>query len=300
MSNSFSERHISLGRDTIHGNIFTLSKEARRRHLYAVGSTGAGKTTFLQSLIAQDIHLGRGVCVIDPHGDMAEAVASIIPRHRINDVIYFDVGDREFPIGFNPLADRGNADQRELVASQIVATFKGLWRDSWGEWLEYLLKNTLLALMERRGVDVSLLSIQLMLNDAKYRDHILAGIKDPVVLGFWRDYFETMQSREQHDRISSTLNKAGKLVLSPVLRNIIWQRRSGFDLGKVMDEGKVLIVNLAKGKIGADNANLLGSLLVSDIASRAMERAGQAEENRRDFYLYIDEFQNFTTDSLRP
>lgn len=289
---------LLLGREVMGGHFERLSQDQRRRHLYTVGSTGAGKTTFLQSLILQDIHLGRGVCVIDPHGDMAEEIANCIPRHRMNDVIYFDAGDREHPIGFNPLSGWDNYDQRELVASQIVSTFKGLWRDSWGEWLEYLLKNTLLALLERRGVAVSLLSIPRMLEDPEYRAHILAGVHDPVVKGFWQDYFGGFGNREQHERISSTLNKAGKFVLSPVLRNILGQKKSGFDMTAVMDEGKVLIVNLAKGKIGEDNANFLGSLIVSDIVGRAMQRADRPEASRRDFHLFIDEFQSLTTDSF--
>lgn len=298
MSKTNRTSHVLLGRESVGGAFAHLTQDQRRRHLYTVGSTGAGKTTFLQSLILQDIHLGRGVCVIDPHGDLAEEIANCIPRHRMNDVIYFDAGDREYPIGFNPLAGWRESDRRELVASQIVATFKGLWRESWGEWLEYLLKNTLLAILERKGVAVSLLSIPRMLDDPAYREHILAGVHDPVVKGFWRDYFGGFANREQHERISSTLNKAGKFVLSPVLRNILGQTRSGFDMTRVMDEGKVLIVNLAKGRIGEDNANFLGSLIVSDIVGRAMQRADRPEELRRDFHLYIDEFQSLTTDSF--
>ncbi len=298
MTDFFTTDDLILGRDTNGSGLRVLSQDQRRRHLYTIGSTGAGKTTFLQSLILQDIHLGRGLCVIDPHGDLAEEIADSIPKHRLNDVIYFDVGDRDHPIGFNPLTGWEKQDQRELVASQIVSTFKGLWRDSWGEWLEYLLKNTLLALLERRGVAISLLSISKMLEDPLYRDHILAGVQDPVVLGFWKDYFGSFGMREQHERISSTLNKAGKFVLSPVLRNIIGQKISSFDMTEVMDEGKILIINLAKGKIGEDNANFLGSLIVSDIVGRAMQRANCREEDRVDFHLTIDEFQNFTTDSF--
>ncbi|MDB4020212.1 type IV secretion system DNA-binding domain-containing protein [Planktomarina temperata] len=298
MSKASVKTQLMLGREGVGGAFACMDQDQRRRHLYTVGSTGAGKTTFLQSLILQDIHLGRGVCVIDPHGDMAEEIANCIPRHRMNDVIYFDAGDREHPIGFNPLSGWENDDQRELVASQIVSTFKGLWRDSWGEWLEYLLKNTLLALLERRGVAVSLLSIPRMLEDPEYREHILAGVRDPVVKGFWQDYFGGFGSREQHERISSTLNKAGKFVLSPVLRNILGQKKSGFDMTRVMDDGKILIVNLAKGKIGEDNANFLGSLIVSDIVGRAMQRAHRPEASRRDFHLFIDEFQSLTTDSF--
>lgn len=298
MNSSNHKPHVLLGYRLSHNGIFCLDRETRRRHLYTIGSTGAGKTTFLQSLINQDIHKGRGLCLIDPHGDLAEDIIDNIPRERINDVIYFNVGDREYPLGFNPLSGWKDAHERELVASQLVATFKGQWGDSWGEWLEYLLKNTLMALLERRGVAVSLLSISRMLEDADYRRHILSGVRDPVVSGFWQKYFEGFDNREQLARISSTLNKAGKLVLSPVLRNIVGQTRSSFDMTEVMDSSKILIVNLSKGKIGEDNANFLGSLLVSDIVGRAMQRASQSEDERRDFALYIDEFQNFTTTSF--
>lgn len=290
--------HVFLGRRCSRDGFLALDQETRRRHIYSIGSTGAGKTTFLQCLINQDIHAGRGMCLIDPHGDLAEDIIDNIPRHRINDVVYFDASDRDYPIGFNPLAGWVEDHERELVASQLVSTFKGLWSDSWGEWLEYLLKNTLMALLERRGVAVSLLSIMRMLEDAEYRTHILAGVRDPVVLGFWQDYFNGFDQREQHMRISSTLNKAGKLVLSQVLRNIVGQTKSSFDMTDIMDNSKILIVNLSKGKIGEDNANFLGSLLVSDIVGRAMKRANQKEHERTDFYLYIDEFQNFTTDSF--
>lgn len=297
---NFSDENtdIFLGHRQSHDGFLTLDQDTRRRHVYSIGSTGSGKTTFLQSMINQDIHAGQGVCLIDPHGDLAEAIINNIPRHRINDVVYFDASDREFPIGFNPLSGWDDEHQRELVASQLVSTFKGMWRDSWGEWLEYLLKNTLMALLERQGVSVSLLSIMRMLEDVRYRDHILCGVRDPVVLGFWRDYFEGFDQREQHMRISSTLNKAGKLVLSPVLRNILGQTKSSFDMTDIMDNSKILIINLSKGKIGEDNANFLGSLLVSDIVGRAMQRAYQKEHERVDFNLYIDEFQNLTTDSF--
>ena len=298
MNANRNQPHICLGRRQSQDGLLRLDQETRRRHLYAIGSTGAGKSTFLSSLVSQDIHAGRGVCLIDPHGDLAEDIISKIPRHRLNDVVYFNAADRDHPIGFNPLSGWEGADQRELVASQIVSTFKGIWRDSWGEWLEYLLKHCLMSLMERRGVAVSLLSLPRMLEDVRYRDHILAGVKDPVVLRFWRDFFDGFDPREQHARISSTLNKAGKLVLSPVLRNIFGQTQSGFDPTWVMDEGKILIVNLSKGIIGEDNANFLGSLIVSDLVARAMQRAGMSENQRRDFYLTIDEFQNFTTDSF--
>ena len=287
---------LLLGRRIDGVDLLHLDGAQRSRHLYTIGSTGAGKTTFLKSLILQDMHAGRGVILIDPHGDLAEELAAAVPRHRLNETVYFDAADRERPIGFNPLAGWEEAHERELVASDLVATFKSLWRESWGEWLEYLLKNTLLALMERKGVAVSLLSVHRMLEDADYRSHILAGVKDPVVLGFWKKYFEGFNEREQRERISSTINKAGKFVLSPTLRNIVGQTKSGFSLTRIMDEQGILIVNLAKGRIGEDNANLLGSLLVSDIVSRTMQRSNRAIGERVPCNLFLDEFQNLTTD----
>ena len=292
------QRDILLGTRSGKSGSFVLSQDMRRRHVYAIGSTGAGKSTFLQSLILQDIHSNQGVCLIDPHGDLAEAIIDHIPRHRINDVVYINASDRAFPVGFNPLAGWRDPHERELIASHLVTAFKGLWQDSWGEWLEFLLKNTLLALLEREGVAVSLLSIPRMLDDPHYRAHILAGVKDPVVQRFWSEYFDGFDQREKHMRVSSTLNKAGKLVLSPVLRNIFGQTRSTINVQDIMDGRKILIVNLSKGLIGEDNANFLGSFLVSEIVSRAMQRAKIPEHERQDFNLYIDEFQNFTTTSF--
>jgi len=290
------DNSVLLGRGEGASRVLRLDAAQRSRHLYTIGSTGAGKTTFLKSLILQDIYLGRGLCLIDPHGDLAEEVAAAIPRERLNETVYFDAADRGRPIGFNPLSGWEEPHERELVASDLIATFKGIWRDSWGEWLEYLLKNTFLALMERRGVAVSLLSVHRMLEDEEYRKHILQGVKDPVVSAFWKQYFDGFSTRDQRERISSTLNKAGKFVLSPSLRNIVGQTKTGFSLNRIMDEQGILIVNLAKGRIGEDNANLLGSLIVSDIVSRTMARAGQGKASRQPFNLFIDEFQNFTTD----
>ena len=249
MSKQRFHKQFHVGHRHIDGRALELSVEEQRRHLYAIGSTGSGKTNFLQSLILQDIHQGRGVCPLDPHGDMAAIVAKAIPRERIADTINFDVADRAFPIAFNPVADCGDRDQRELVASQIIATFKGLWRESWGEWLEYLLKNTLLAILERESVGVSLVSIQRILEDPLYRERVLVGVHDPLVRQFWSRFGEKSQ-RAQLDEIRSTLNKSGKWGLSLVLRNILGQRRSSFSVSEVMDDGKILIVNLSKGLVG--------------------------------------------------
>jgi len=290
------EISIALGTAVASGRRFDLSETQRARHIYTIGRTGSGKSTLQRSLILQDIHAGRGVCLIDPHGDNARWLADCIPRHRINDCIYFDAADREWPIGLNPLTDSYDADARELVASEILAMFKGLFRDSWGEWLEYLLKHTLRALLEYRTGAVSLLSIQRMLEEEAYRDRVLQHLSDPALARFWAQYFDRLREREQLDRISSTINKTGKFELSTVLRNIVGQSQSGFSIKQVMDDKQILLVNLAKGQIGEDNANFLGSLIVSIIVGQVMRRGAIPESERVPFHLWIDEFQNFTTD----
>lgn len=290
------KRHSTLGiRDNSpSGEFFTLTQDDRRRHVYVVGQTGTGKSTLLQSLILQDIHLGRGVCLIDPHGDIAERIVDSIPRERIKQTIYFDPADRDFPIGFNPLANV-LPEQREQVASSIVQAFKGLWGDSWGEWLEFLLKNSIMAMLHYPAPGLSLVALPRFLSNPTYRTQVLKHCDDPVVMEFWDQWFSKIDQKEELARVISTLNKAGKLSLSPTLRNILGQRRNGIDFVRAMDEQKIVIINLSKGLMGADNSNLLGSLIVSHLVQAAMQRAGQKEEERVDHHLYIDEFQNFTT-----
>ncbi len=289
---------ISLGTHTVYDTAYFLGGAQRARHIYAIGRTGTGKTTLLRSLALQDIHAGRGVCVLDPHGDNAEALADSIPRWRLNDTIYLDAGDREHIIGFNPLAYDGTTDDADLVASEVVTMFKGLFRESWGEWLEYLLKNALLTVLAQQGEPVSIVSVLRVLDDEPYRERFVRHLTDPVVRSFWDNFFSRLKERDELERISSTLNKVGKFALSPVLRNIMGQSRSGFDLKRVMDNRQILIVNLAKGRIGADNANFLGSALLSKIVSLALRRSAQTEAERVPFYLSIDEFQNFTSDEF--
>lgn len=276
------------------GEHFTLTQDDRRRHVYIIGQTGTGKSTLLQSLILQDIQLGRGVCLIDPHGDVAEKMASSIPKCRIKDTIYFDPSDREHPFGFNPLA-HVSPDDRELVASSIVQAFKGLWGDSWGEWLEYLLKNSLMAMLHYPVPGLSLVALPRFLSNTDFRASVLKHCDDPVVMEFWDEWFAQIDQREELSRVISTLNKAGKLSLSPTLRNILGQRTNSIDFKRAMDHKQIVIVNLSKGLLGADNSNLLGSLLVSHLVSVTMQRARVPEHERIDHHLYIDEFQNFTT-----
>lgn len=293
MEDAFS---IAPGTVVANGRRFDLTDVQRARQIYTIGRTEAGKSTLQRCLILQDIHAGRGVCLIDPHGDNARWLADCVPRHRINDTIFFDAADREHPIGLNPLTDSFDPDAHELGASEMLAMFKGLFRDSWGEWLEYLLKHTLRALLEYRSGAVLLLRTQRMLEAEAYRERISKNLDDRALARFWAQYFDRLREREQLDRVSSIINKTGKSELSTVLRNIVGQSRSGFSIERVVDGKQILLVNLAKGQIGDDNANFLVSLLGSMIVGQVMRRSAIPEEARVPFHLWIDEFQNFTTD----
>ena len=304
MNNTYS---VLLGHTVAHGSARALTVEQRKRHLYAIGRTGVGKSTFIRSLMQQDILAGRGCTLIDPHGDIAQSIADCIPQHRVKDVIYFDTGDFEHPIGFNILEfQRPSEDypqlsreqESDLIAAEAVSMFKGIFRESWGPWLEYLLKTTVLTLLlqEDQYTPITLASVKRMLDDTRYRGRIVGSLRDPVLSDFWRKYFpKKLSARQEIDLTSSTLNKVGKFASSPILRNIVAQPTSGFSLRDVMDEKKILIVNLAKGRIGEDNANYLGSLIVSKVVSTALRRAFIPEEERVPHHLYVDEFQNVTT-----
>jgi hypothetical protein len=281
----FRERH----------QLFGIRRDDRRRHLLIVGKTGMGKTTLLRQLLQSDVEAGRGVALLDPHGDLAEAVAAAIPRHRTNDVILFDAGDRGHPLSFNLMADC-HPDQRSLVASGIVSAFKKIYGDSWGPRLEHVLRNALLALLEHPGT--SLLSVSRLLGDAHYRAALVGRIADPIVRTFWQREFASWRPQYMTEAIAPVQNKIGQFLSHPVLRAILGQSDSSLDLRRVLDEGKVLIVNLSKGRIGEDGSQLLGALLVTGLQLASMSRSDVPEERRRDFYLYVDEFQNFATESF--
>lgn len=276
----------------------SLSTEDRRRHIYCIGQTGSGKTTFLTSCMLQDVLTGRGFAFIDPHGDAAELIIDSIPKSRTRDVVYFNPSDTDYPIGFNPL--RGVPEHLKPVAvANLIAAFRSIWRDFWGPRMEHILANTLAALMEYPDhLGISLLAVSPMLTNDNYRRRVLKHVRDPVVLAFWRDEFEAWPARQRAEVISPILNKMGAFARSPVMRNILGQPRSGFDLTYMMDNRKILVVNLSKGMLGEDMTNLLGSLLVCAIQQEAMKRATIPENERQDFHLYIDEFQNFTTDAF--
>lgn len=273
---------------------FGIKTDDRRRHVYIVGKTGMGKSVLLQNMIFTDVHKDRGLAVIDPHGDLAEAVLQFIPKRRTNDVTIFDPSDTDFPIAFNLL--EAPEEQRALVASGIISIFAKIWPDVWSGRMEHILRNTLLALVEARGQ--TLLGVMRMYANAGFRKSILALVQDPLVRAFWQDEFERWPIKYRTEAVAPIQNKVGQLLSAPLIRNIVGQRTSKLNIRESMDAGKIIIVNLSKGRIGEDNANFLGSMLVTKFQIDAMSRAEIPEADRRDFHLYIDEFQNFATGSF--
>jgi hypothetical protein len=274
---------------------FGLSQRDRRHHLYTIGKSGSGKTTLLRNLILQDIAAGRGVAVIDPHGDLANDLLDHLPRHRIEDVAYFNPADMEHPIGFNLLGSTP-PDERHLVASGVVGVFKTIWPEFWGPRLEYILYAAAAALLDCENV--TLLSVQRMLSDVRYRAWVVKQIKDPMVKSFWVNEFEHYDKRFLHEAIAPIQNKVGQLLMSPHVRNILGQVRSRINARFMMDNGRIFIADVSKGKLGADKSNLLGAMLVTQFQLAAMSRADMPEAKRRDFFLYVDEFQSFASDSF--
>jgi hypothetical protein len=274
---------------------FGISAEDRRQHLYAVGKTGTGKTTLLRNLICQDIERGFGVGLIDPHGDLAEEILDCIPAWRADHVLYFNPADDDYPVGFN-LVGASMHDGHHFDSSSLVSAFKHLWRDSWGPRLEYVLYAAVAALMECQNV--SLLGVPRMLVDARFRVWVVNQVHDPIVRSFWENEFERFDKRLLSEIIAPIQNKVGQLLMAAPLRNVFGQIRSRINPRFIMDHERIFIANLSKGRLGEDKANLLGSLLVSKFQTAAMSRSDIPENERRDFYLYIDEFPNFTTDSF--
>jgi type IV secretory pathway TraG/TraD family ATPase VirD4 len=269
----------------------------RRRHVYVIGQTGTGKSTLLRNLILQDIDEGRGVGFIDPHGDVAEELLDCIPPHRTDHVAYFNPADLEYPVGLNPL-QKTHRDMHHLVVDSIIATLKSIWGDVWGTGrMQYVMHHTLSALLFYDHA--TLLGVNRLLSDPQFRNKILRRVKDPIVKAFWTREFAPLDKKEQALWVSPIQNKVGQFTTSPLMRNILGQTTSSVSLRTTMDEGRIFIGNLSKGKIGEENSRLLGSFLVAQFQQAAMQRANAGEEERRDFHLYIDEFQNFTTDSFR-
>ncbi len=274
---------------------FGISAADHRHHVYIIGKTGSGKTTLLRNLIIQHIAHGHGVGLIDPHGDLAEDILNSIPPSRADDLVYFNPSDLEFPIAMNLLAGVPQ-DDRHLVASGIVTACKSIWHDSWGPRLEYILYNAVTALLD--CPNASLLGVSRMLTDEAYRAWVIRQIQDPFIREFWASEYASYDIRFQREAIAPIQNKIGQFLLNPVIRNILGQVKRTVDIPFVMDNSRLFIANLAKGKLGYDKANLLGSLFVTQFQLAAMARANIPESERRDFYLFIDEFQNFSTDAF--
>ena len=274
---------------------FGIKTDDRRRHMYLIGKTGMGKSTIQENMIVGDIRAGHGLAVVDPHGDLAEKIIEYIPSNRIQDVVYFNPSDIDYPIAFNVL-EQVDPHLRHLVASGLLGVFQKLWADSWGPRLEYILRNTILAILDFPGS--TLLGVVRMLSDKSYRKRVVANIKDPVVKAFWEKEFASYADKFASEAVSPIQNKVGQFLSSSLMRNIIGQVRSSFNIWEIMDQGKILIMNLSKGRIGEDNSALLGAMMITKIQLAAMSRVDVPEKERKDFYLYIDEFQNFSTDSF--
>jgi len=277
---------------------FGIKAKDRTRHVYVIGKTGMGKSTLLENMAVQDIQNGEGMAFIDPHGKTAELLLNYVPEHRVKDVLYFAPFDLENPVSFNVLEDVGY-DKRHLVVSGLMSTFKKIWVDAWSARMEYILGNTLLALLETPGS--TLLGVNKMLADKEYRKKIVENVKDPSVKSFWVDEFAKYTDKFAAEATPAIQNKIGQFTSNPLIRNIIGQSKSSFDLRKMMDEGKIIIINLSKGRVGEANANLLGSMIITKIYLAAMSRADVQEKDLQklpNFYLYVDEFQSFANESF--
>lgn len=274
---------------------FGIKTDDRRRHVYIVGKTGMGKTTLLENFVVSDIYAGHGLAYVDPHGDTADKILDFIPPWRINDVVHFNPADMEFPVGFNIL-EIANENQKHLVASGLMGVFKKIWPDVWSARMEYILLNCVLALLDTPGS--TLLGISRILADKDFRKKIVENVKDPVVKGFWVNEFAKYTDKFASEAIAPVQNKVGQFLSNTVIRNIVAQPKSTIDLRKIMDTRKILIVNLSKGLVGEDSSKLLGGMLITRLQLAAMERVDMLEKDRQDFYLYVDEFQNFATESF--
>lgn len=263
--------------------------------MYVIGKTGMGKTQMLQNMAIQDVIAGHGVGIIDPHGEFAEAVLAFVPKNRVNDVVYFNPADTEAPIGFNIMESVGS-EQRYFIAAGLMAAFKKIWVDVWSARMEYILNNALLALLEYPNATI--MGANRMLADKDYRKKVVDNLKDPAVKSYWINEFAKYPERYREEATGAIQNKIGQFISNPLIRNIVGQTKSTFNLRDIMDNKKIFIANLSKGRVGEDNTALLGTMLITKLQIAAMSRVDTPEENREDFFLYIDEFQTFATPSF--
>src|SRR3989339_2057004 len=266
--------------------VIGIKKDDRRRHMYVIGKTGMGKSNMLENMAIQDIRSGHGMCYVDPHGEGAEKMLRAVPANRINDVVYFNPADKEFPIAFNIL-ESVEEDKKHLVASGMMGVFKKIWPDVWSPRMEYILNNTILALLDYPGS--TMLGVNRMMSDANYRKRVYPKIKDPVVKSFWINEFDQWEDKFRKEAVAAIQNKVGQFLSSFVIRHIVGQPKSTIDMRDIMDNQKILIVNLSKGRIGEDAMRLLGGMIVTKIQLAAMGRVEIPESERKDFFLYVDE-----------
>jgi len=283
-----------FGKTTFRGEKkrFGIRLDDRRKHVYIIGKTGMGKTVLMENMAIQDIQNGHGVCFIDPHGEAAEKLLDFVPSSRINDVVYFNPGDVNYPIAFNVMEKVG-IEHRHLVASGLLAVFKKIWPDVWSARMEYILNNAILALLEYPGS--TLLGINRMLADTDFRKRVVEKITDPVIKAFWTKEFARYTQRYEVEATAAIQNKIGQFISAPLIRNVVGQIKSSLNMRELMDEEKILIVNLSRGKVGDDVSLLLGGLVITKLQLAAMSRVNIPEEERKDFFLYVDEFQHFAT-----
>ncbi len=274
---------------------FGIKQDDRRRHFYTIGKTGMGKSNLMENMAIQDIQNGHGIAYVDPHGEGAEKLLDFVPKERIKDVIFFNPADLDFPISFNVM-EKVDFKYRHLVAGGLMGVFKKVWPDVWSARMEYILNNTILALLEYP--DSTLLGVNRMLSDVEYRKKVVAVVRDPIVKAFWEVEYARYSQKYEIEATAAIQNKVGQFVSNALIRNVIGQPHSTINMRQIMDDEKILILDLSKGRIGEDNSRLLGALLITKIQLAAMSRVDIPEAERRDFYLYVDEFQNFATESF--
>ena len=295
---TFDENISAFGLTDFRGikHQFGMYRRDRSRHVYIIGQTGSGKSGLLTLFALSDIYHNQGYCIIDPHGDLATDNLKFIPESRIKDVVYFNPADTQYPMAFNPLEVYDPA-RKPNISSEVIGVLKRMFGESWGPRLEHILRYTLLALLDRP--QTTMLDISRMLTDKDFRKETLEYCQDVTVLQFWKQEFGSWGDKQVTESVAPILNKVGAFTANPIIRNIIGQPKSSFDIRKIMDEGKILVVNLSKGLIGEDNAAILGAFLVTKVQLAAMSRSDiENVDDRRPFYLYVDEFQNFATDSF--
>ncbi len=275
--------------------LFGIKRKDRRQHVYILGKSGTGKSVLMFNMIIQNIQNGEGVCLVDPHGENVEGILSAIPPHRMKDVVYFNPADTDYHIGFNVL-ELVDPQYKHLVASGLMGIFTKIWANAWSARMEYILNNCILALLDTPGT--TLLGIPRMLVDKDYRQKIIGNLKDPVIKAFWVHEYEAWQEKFRNEAIAPIQNKVGQFLSTSIIRNVVGQSKSTINIFDMMNEGKIFLVNVSKGRIGEDNSALLGGMIITKIQLAAMERVRIPEETRRDFYLYVDEFQNFVTDAF--